>query len=316
MVRTAAVLALLTAWLGASRPAQACQAWSTGIDSRNVVPGDGTEDVPTNAHVIVEYEPGGAETSHLELRDESGAVVATTRTDGGVRGLRSSTLTPDADLQPGVMYEVWDTVIVPCDEYCPEGPPTLIARFTTGTARDVTAPAISSASLRSWFYSGENSTCDWDGDYVAHDVYVSVSDDRPEGWLRYLYYDADGVRIAGPAPLVSVGHVCAGSPYDPEYGVEIPSDTFSIRAVDLAGHVEIEAHILVGDSCGGLEIEDDDDAAGCCSTSGNPAASTLLLLALLTCARSASCFARRTGRPGGCCPRCRTAAGARRSSRR
>jgi hypothetical protein len=268
----------------------ACAAWPSGIDERVVVPPDGATGVPLNARVYVEYAPtnGNAKPS-VELHAPDGTVIAATLDTTGEHLVDTVVLQPDAPLDAGTTYEVWDGISVPCLDSC-DGTPTRIASFTTGDALDTAPPTLGALEVSSGYESeGPGSGCDWWGDQIVHGLSQPVvGDDGPLEWIRYVYYDEQEHEVAGPVRFGSAGHDCGAPPWWPLYTVWVGTDTFSVRAVDLAGNLS-EPRLLHGASCEALMPTPDaglggDDAGtadgGCCS--GSAGAGSWLLAGLVT----------------------------------
>ncbi|MCA9675397.1 MAG: hypothetical protein KC464_10210, partial [Myxococcales bacterium] len=245
--------------------------------------------VPTNARVRLEYD-GDAPPSHVVLRAQGGADVAVT-IEGAWRGIQ---LVPMAPLAPSTTYEVVDDLVLgqPCgDGTGCVGDAVVVATFTTGAGADTTAPVLQGVVVTSTYYDNTGSSCDTPNQ-VTHAFHAAaIVDDEPDAWIRYEYFDDAGHFLVGPFRDLSLGHDCPGGgagndqPFIFYYHA---ADTFSVRAVDLAGNVEAVPHALVGQSCEDLTSaatpdagpdasprdgqdygNDTPDAPGCCSTSGD-----------------------------------------------
>lgn len=295
MGRIVGWVALLPLLLLPGSRADACSEALPWLDRRLVLPADGATGVPTNTRVVVEYDAWGSWQldGAIELRVAGGATVAVTDAKSERIGLRAVRVTPAVVLEPNTTYEIYDSMAVPCEDPNNEGldcrgAPTLIATFTTGADPDTQAPQSQWSVTSSFGADGPATSCDWWGNYVTHATTVeSVTDDRPIDEIRYLY-EAPGEPTRGPVPASVLGHVCHQEPYIPGYDLYFPSDSFSVRGIDLAGNVEVVAHQFAQPSCEELEaaqsgdggLGDDtasEDDAGCCSTGGDPVAALGLL---------------------------------------
>jgi uncharacterized protein (TIGR03382 family) len=266
------------------RPAEACTGAWPSVGRGLVVPEDGSQGVPTNARIYVSYWVSMTQIApDVELHGPVGDVIAATVSRTGARDRLVLVITPDAPLVPRTTYTIHDNVVSPCDpqvDSC-EGPLTPIASFTTGDGPDVRAPAVTGVSVQTRYEDpGPDSSCDWDGPSVTHVIAVDeVTDDRPVGWVRFLYYDGHDNLRAGPLPLVTLGRDCGDTPpYYQPYDLLLEEAVFSIRAVDLAGNVEPVAHRLAGEPCAAFVPRGGCTASGGGATVAPPIVTALALL--------------------------------------
>lgn len=145
-LRLSVVAVLLGALsLGTGRLARACSGGTTSINARAVLPADGTTGVPLNARILVRYSPTVAPIAppapNIRVRPQGGEPIALVQTAGMAPGLTLAR--PDANLLPNTVYEILDSILVPClGLECVAGDHRVVATFTTGASVDTTPPVF------------------------------------------------------------------------------------------------------------------------------------------------------------------------------
>jgi MYXO-CTERM domain-containing protein len=293
MTRVALAVGMLGALLARPPRASACTP-PFGVYARTVVPEDGATGVPRNARVLVNYD-GSVPDGTLELRTQSGEAVAATITGG--------LITPTTALAASATYELYDTLILPCDSDEASdclGAATLIATFTTAESLDTTPPVIGGITVTSDYTCIANSCPEGESVVLDHIAIAERDDDFAPSWIRYQYLDADGVVLVALSSMTTIGRNCEGPGYVPfEPYLRLPSQV-QIAAVDLAGNVELTPHAidgstcaLIGDGCdpapdagpggeldGGPGAEGGGDA-GCGCHASSPSSTALLVIVLV-----------------------------------
>jgi MYXO-CTERM domain-containing protein len=262
------VVVVVAACLAAPRVGEACS-YAEGITLRTVMPDDGATGVPINTRVVVLYERAfGMLPLTVVLRAPDGAEVTATAERVALDFLEVQVVTPAAPLVADTRYQVIDRLALDTTCYFEEcvGEPQVIATFTTGGASDATPPMVAAARVTTEYFLIEETSCGG-GASVRHRTELDgVSDDF--AGVLYHYYDAAGTRVAGPLPLVTVGHDC-DAPASDSFDLPLATDTYTVRAVDLAGNEEPTGHRLTGQPCSDFA----DDSGGC---SAGPGAAGLL----------------------------------------
>jgi hypothetical protein len=268
-MRAALVVVVAAACLAAPRVGEACS-YAEGITLRTVMPDDGATGVPINTRVVVLYERAfGMLPLTVVLRAPDGAEVTATAERVALDFLEVQVVTPTTPLAADTRYQVIDRLALDTTCYFEEcvGEPQVIATFTTGTASDTTAPTVATASVTTEHIVYEETSCGGGASVRHRTALDGVSDDS--AGVLYHYYDAAGARVAGPLPLVTVGHDCEEAASD-SFDLPLVTDTYTVRAVDLAGNEEPTGHRLTGRPCSDFA---DDDSGGC---SAGPGAAGLL----------------------------------------
>lgn len=220
--------------------ARACSAPLPGVvTTRQIIPADGSTDVPTNARILISYEgSSGGVPDHPNLRGPDGADVPATFSipvgSSGIPSRATYLLVPSAPLKANTRYTVLsDYAQLPCVEnnlaiigagsnpMCfptTDGgtsfggdagvPPTnAVSSFTTGAGPDTTPPTLSGSLT---YTVGARSTCTAGACCGPYDALtVGFNWDRSANAGTTLVYelsDAKGVVLM-PVPDSPVGDV-------------------------------------------------------------------------------------------------------------
>jgi hypothetical protein len=243
----AAVGAVLVATAPA-RPATACSALPT-IHHREIVPPDGSREVPLNARVVLvhplssglSFSGPGPDLRDIVVRARGGAPVE------GAAELVHDPITqrtiiwkPKRALQPNTTYEVLDRIgKVPCHTEC-VGELGVRATFETGSAVDTTPPAFE--GLTGFQVGARNrctsSACCGPYDSVRLDpAFAPARDDH--GPVHYEVY-VDGRRVLSFGRPDLRGEVTCDGRRSPDGAfVTTVGARVSLRAVDLAGNASV-----------------------------------------------------------------------------
>jgi uncharacterized protein (TIGR03382 family) len=257
------VVAALLAVLGCPRPADACTPLPAGVHQRDPLPLVGASEVPINARVTVRYlSKQVALPATLALRDEAGADVAVDVTTIDEGDVTIVVLTPRQALAVDSRYSLVDRLRL--ESECPAtgdapctGDPVEITYFTTGLDADTTPPISVGAMIATDYTPLGDNTCLSTAQVSHSATVVGVVDAQPPVTIRYNLYDSQGRRFADLASDIWVSHSCPA-----ETGA---IDTFTIRAVDIAGNEEVGGHTVTGSTCDDFVR---DDGGGCSAGGG------------------------------------------------
>ncbi len=280
-------VAVLLAAVSSPRAADACSIFD-GVYDRQVVPGDGSANVPVNAEIRVIYDVGYDEAAGIPfdgavaVRRVGGDVVEVDVEQVVTDSRMAYVLRPRAELVPNAMYEVLDRVVLPCEGLlCLEDEAQVVAAFSTGNATDDVAPVFGGiAAFDSAVVEADDS--DSCGPYEAVLLtlgWEAAADVGDEGWVRYNVYSGGGtLELAYVDRLDAAGEVpCDG--WHPRLGeFRGRGGEYFVRAVDVAGN-EDDSDVRWGaEMCGG-------GGGGGCGVGGVSGGAWLVLLALVAVRR-------------------------------
>lgn len=265
------------------RPADACSPVPPGVHQRDTLPLLGASEVPINARITVRYLSKQVTLpATLALLDEAGTEVpvdVVTIAEGAGQTVSRGAftivvLTPRQALAVDTRYSLVDRLRL--ESECPAtggapctGDPVEITYFTTSLGPDTTPPISVGAMIATDYTPLDGNSCLATAEVSHSASVVGVVDEQPPVTIRYNLYDAQGQRFASLLSDIWVSHAC------PAEGGAI--DTFTIRAVDIAGNEEVGGHTVTGSTCD--DFERDDGGGGCSAGTGAGGIVGLLALA-------------------------------------
>lgn len=276
--------------------AHACEP-PLAIGSRDILPGDGATNVPTNVRVALQYHGSSSrpELADVQIQPVGGQPVAVT----AERGLTNhpfrflTFVRPTAPLAANTTFQVLTRIPgVPCgSESCITSTYSVAATFTTGGGPDTVPPTYAGLSG----VTASVQTCNSDA-CCGPDRVVSYGFDRgtPTDDVAYagvkLYRVGSG--LVSEFGFLSGFELCSGQPTGggPSGDFMAPVGTFYAHAVDLAGNEDSNMHLVtVPVTCAdGMNAGMDagngasgSSGAGCSSSVAPHSDPPLMVLALL-----------------------------------
>ncbi len=262
MHRLATLFLLCTAALVVTHPdrGRACSRGEPSVISRLVLPADDTTDVPINARVVIVYGMSRLPNLHFApplVRVAGAGTVAGETSTVITEASATLVFVPDVPLAPNTAYEVLDEICVQCGaETDASGSLSVVARFTTGVARDDTPPSPPSgttANVRLDVCS-DSSCC---GPYEARRIDIHW-DAIPQSALAQL--DVDGAVTAYVTNPMALGWLRCFGGYSPGAQFEAPG-LVSLRHVDVAGNLSASIFVPIDLPACNIDRPDDDQTA-------------------------------------------------------
>jgi hypothetical protein len=250
--------------------AHACSGGTSGIFGRQIIPGDGAVGVPLNGQIEVTYTAqasGPFWNTGLQIRPQNGqALAANVQQVYAGRSSAKFVLRPSTALAADTVYEILDSLIVPCmQSECQQVAPHVVSSLTTGSQVDTLPPSFAGlASIEVSPTSPYEAPCatgsafhvtlHWEAgtDDLSPTVTYAVYNANANGNVRIQSF-LSGTSLTGivTCPLCSVGApVCPSTGVSP-YGEPFSGDgfvqsvgPFIVRAVDRAGNEDTNAVVM------------------------------------------------------------------------
>jgi hypothetical protein len=250
--------------------AHACSGGTSGIFGRQIIPGDGAVGVPLNGQIEVTYTAqasGPFWSTGLQIRPQNGQpLAADVQQVYAGRSSAKFVLRPSTALAANTVYEILDSLIVPCmQSECQQVAPHVVASLTTGSRVDSVPPSFAGlASIEVSPTSPYDAPCaqgsafhvtlHWEAatDDLSPTVTYTVYNANANGSVRIQSF-LSGTSLTGivtcPVCLVDFP-VCPSTGVSP-YGEPFSGDGFAqsvgpfiVRAVDEAGNEDTNVAVI------------------------------------------------------------------------